>query len=375
MAAKREKTKVAGVYQLASLTRRHDGKSDVCYYYTFKNLEGKKVWVKAGWRSEGYSIQVAAGMRAKAIQCLRDGQELPNKRTGKCHIFSECWAIFDEKWLSTTIKHPDDERGRFERYIKPAFGHRRMDAITLMELEDFKNILLAKPLSPASVRLIVGDIRRVYRKMIEWDIYKGNDPTVKLAMPKVENARTRFLTPQEAQSLLQEILRRSKTWHNIAMLSLHTGMRLSEVLNVQFQDINLFAKTIRVRDGKTGSRTVHMTEMVHAILCEHLPAGASTLVFTGKNGRQLIATDTSNTFAKSVEACGLNPEGTDRRNRVCFHTLRHTYCSWLAMSGTPLYVIGEMVGHSSTEMTKRYSHLCPSSAKNTTVHIENMLKF
>lgn len=364
---------MAGVYQLTSTTRKHDGRYDICYYYTFKNYEGKKVWVKAGWRSEGYSIQVAADMRAKAIQCLRDGSALPSKRSAKGMTFAEGWALFDEKWLSTNIKHPDDERGRYTRDIKPLFGTRRMDAITVLELEDFKTALLDRPLSPASVRLILGDIRRVYRKLTSWDIYKGNDPTVKLSMPKVENARTRFLTPDEAKILLIEIERRSKTWYTIAMISLHTGMRLSEVLNLEVQDVNLFTKSIRVRDGKTGSRTVHMTTLVYETLADSIALPANGLIFTGKHGRHLVATDTSNTFAKSVEACGLNPAGTERRNRVCFHTLRHTYCSWLAMSGTPLYVIGEMVGHSSTEMTKRYAHLCPSSAKNTAVHIENML--
>jgi hypothetical protein len=42
-----------------------------------------------------------------------------------------------------------------------------------------------------------------------------------------------------------------------------------------------------------------------------------------------------------------------------FHTLRHTYCSWEAIKGTPLFKIARLVGHKTTAMTERYAHLCP----------------
>lgn len=80
------------------------------------------------------------------------------------------------------------------------------------------------------------------------------------------------------------------------------------------------------------------------------------------------ADSATNSFARAVADAQLNPSHVDRRHKVVFHTLRHTYCSWLASAGVPLYVIGEMVGHSSTEMTKRYSHLCPDK-RNQTVNV------
>lgn len=189
-------------------------------------------------------------------------------------------------------------------------------------------------------------------------------------MPRVDNARTRYLTPEEAQRLLNELKLHSQTWYAIAFVSLHTGMRLSEILHLEAQDVNFANGTLRIRDGKSGSRTAHMTAQICALLTEILPDRANALVFTGRNGRRLTDSDTSNTFLRSVNACGLNPEGTDARNRVSFHTLRHSYCSWLAMHGVPLYTIGELVGHSSPQMTKRYAHLCPSAAKEAARSIE-----
>ena len=45
---------------------------------------------------------------------------------------------------------------------------------------------------------------------------------------------------------------------------------------------------------------------------------------------------------------------------MVFHTLRHTFTSWLVMAGTPLYTVGKLLGHSTSAMTERYSHLAPN---------------
>jgi integrase len=57
----------------------------------------------------------------------------------------------------------------------------------------------------------------------------------------------------------------------------------------------------------------------------------------------------------------LNEGIEDPRERVCFHTLRHTYASWAAMAGVPLYTVGKAIGHKSIIMTQRYAHLSPDS--------------
>ncbi len=63
-------------------------------------------------------------------------------------------------------------------------------------------------------------------------------------------------------------------------------------------------------------------------------------------------TDTSNTFAKVIKALGFNDGLTDRRQKVVFHTLRHTFCSWLAIREFPCTPLENLLGHSSLEMTK-----------------------
>jgi len=261
---------------------------------------------------------------------------------------------------------------RYTCHIAPRFSSTPLDRITPLALETFKQELLGKGLAPASARLILGDIRRIYRKLISWNLYSGTVPTDGLKMPRADNARIRYLTPDEAERLLDALKTRSPSWWRMAMISLHTGMRIGEILSLRGSDINLPSRVVHVRDAKAGTRMAHMTDAVAPVFEDVMPATPDGLLFCSREGKPLRVTDTSNTFAKVIKALGFNDGLTDRRQKVVFHTLRHTFCSWLAIRGVPLYTIGELVGHSSLEMTKRYSHLCPDTKRKAISHVEVM---
>lgn len=362
----RKPTKFMGVYQLESTHKRFDGKPDLCFYITYKLPNGKKAWEKIGWRSEKMTAALASDIRADRMQQMRLGEAaVPIQRRKESGLtFDDAWAIFDEKWLPN-LKRADMERSFYTTYLKPAIGNKPLHMITPLELEDLKNSLLKKGLAPASVKLIVGNVRRVYNKMYEWDLYSGPKPMDRVKLPKVDNARDRFLTADEAQTLLAAVKKRSQLWYDVSLISLNTGMRLSEILGLRPQDVDLKSRVLHL-DGKTGRRSIPINDLVHETL-ERVVEGkkGSEFLFPSKKGTQLPSHSATNSFARAVADAGLNPPNVDRRHKVVFHTLRHTYCSWLAMEGVPLYVIGEMVGHSSPDMTKRYSHLCPDKKSQT----------
>ena len=359
-------TKFRGVYQLESTQRRCDGKPDICFYITYKSLDGRKVWEKIGWRSEEVSAALASGIRNDRLQKMRLGEDAaPAKKRKEAHItFGQAWALFDEKWLPN-LKRADMERKFYTSYLKEPLGNKPLDSITPMELEDLKIKLIKKGLAPATIRLILGNVRRVYNKMEEWDLYAGAKPMARIKLPKVDNARDRFLSADEAKTLLAAVKKRSQLWHDVSLISLNTGMRLSEIVALRQQDVDLNNKVLHL-DGKTGRRSIPMNDVIFATIQEVLEKRKdSELLFPSTKGTVLPSSSAKNSFARAVKDAGLNPPNVDRRHKVVFHSLRHTYCSWLAMEGVPLYVIGEMVGHSSPDMTKRYSHLCPDKRSQT----------
>ncbi len=67
---------------------------------------------------------------------------------------------------------------------------------------------------------------------------------------------------------------------------------------------------------------------------------------------------------KIVDKSGFNDSVEDARQKVVFHTCRHTFASWLAIQGTPLYTIAKLMGHKSLAISERYSHLSPDHKKH-----------
>ncbi len=370
----REKTRFAGVYS-RKLTNRNTGKADTAFDITYKSAEGKKVWVLIGYASDGVNAAYANKRRGAILDGISRGEKPKAQQAGKNMTFAEGWQIFNEKHLPS-LASPKDERNRYKWYLHEPLGHRKLESITLLDLEDMRADMLSKGYSTSTVRLALGDVRRVYRKLAAWGLYAGAIPTDGLRMPKLDNARTRYLTQDEAISLLDNLKTRSKAWHDIAFLSLHTGMRKGEVLALRGEHLDFAAKRILVKDAKTGSRIVVMTDEVMELLLSLRPDNPAKYIFSVKNSEGTIpmSTDSDESYVRAVRDCKLNDGITDRRHRVVFHTLRHTYCSWLAIAGVPLFTIGELVGHSSVEMTKRYSHLCPDAKQEAAALIGQLMK-
>lgn len=73
---------------------------------------------------------------------------------------------------------------------------------------------------------------------------------------------------------------------------------------------------------------------------------------------------------KDTDDKGFNKGVEDPRQRVVFHTLRHTFASWLAIQGTPILTIKELLGHKTLAMTGRYAHLIPDMKRRATLDLE-----
>lgn len=82
----------------------------------------------------------------------------------------------------------------------------------------------------------------------------------------------------------------------------------------------------------------------------------------------------SKTFKKVVDSIGLNKGITDPRERICFHSLRHTFASWAVIAGIPLYSVGKTLGHKTAVMTQRYAHLAPESHRSVFDAVANARK-
>lgn len=130
---------------------------------------------------------------------------------------------------------------------------------------------------------------------------------------------------------------------------------------------------IHVADPKKGeSRKAFMTPAVKKMFQSRGRGAPEELVFPARGAKHIVAI--SKAFSRAVERMGFNDGITDARQKVSFHTLRHTFASWLAIQGTPILAIKELMGHHSLAMTERYSHLIPDMKREAVAGIAKLME-
>jgi integrase len=207
-------------------------------------------------------------------------------------------------------------------------------------------------------------------KAREWGFYVGENPVSKVRLPSTANAnRVRFLSPEEANFLLMKIQEKSRQFYEICLISLHTGLRAGEVFSLRWQDIDVNNGLIRVADSKSGAaREAYMTEHLKEIFKGKTKGEPRELLFLSQRGERIKSV--SGTFDNVMDDLGLNRGVEDRRQKLVFHSLRHTFASWLALDGRPLHEIKELMGHRNIHMTERYAHLIPDQKKKAIKGLE-----
>lgn len=364
-----EKTKFIGVYFRKSRGgRMKGGKPDTCFYIAYRK-ESRLLWEKVGWAGEGYSPKLASEVRGERLRMIRHGQELP-KEKAKIPRFSEMAALYLEWAKENKARAGKDDSFLHGKHLKDPLGVKRLNEITAFDLEKLKSNLTKKELSPATVKHCLVLIRQIYNKGFQWGHYKGPNPIKGVKMPTLSNKRERFLSHEEADILLNELKAVSQSVHDQALLALHWGLRAGEIFNLRGQDLDFQNGIIRIMDPKNkASRTAYMAEAVREMLKARLPENLNDPIFKGReNGKERRFV--SKTFERAVDRLGLNKDVEDPRQKVVFHTLRHTFASWLAIQGTPLLTIKELLGHKTLAMTERYSHLIPSMKRDATLALE-----
>lgn len=350
-----------GVFAYESERKLFQGKPDACYYILYK-VDSKKRMEKVGWKSEGYTPQVAAEIRADRMKQIRHGEEVKtskeiqrDKRQANRDIDEIAAAYFatkqGERWRRI-------DENRYKKHISPLLGQKSVRTLCSLDVARVKQNM--KGLSAASVWGALEILRRV----VNYGAKVGMCPRLAfvIEMPKKDNEVVEYLAPEEAARLMR-VLDEWPTQDAPRMLKLamFTGMRRGEIFKLQDRDLDFRVGFITLRAPKGGkTASIPMNQVAREILeaqIEHRNEQwpDSPQIFPGRGGRQ--RTD-CNVVDRIKEAAGL-PESF----RI-FHGLRHHFAVTLANSGkVPLDMIGELLTHKSMAMTKRYGQFLPGTLK------------
>ncbi len=186
------------------------------------------------------------------------------------------------------------------------------------------------------------------------------NPCKEIPKPRVPERLPIFFSEAEFQVLLAQI--DSRDMKDLVLFAVNTGLRQMELLTLEWNQVNLERKSI-VLDNRghiTKSkkiRSVPLNDRASAVLQGRRDRTFGSLVFTmeGEPGRQHKV---SQGFKKYVRRTKLNP-------KLNFHSLRHTFASWLVQRGVSIYQVSKLLGHSSVNVTAIYSHLQPDDLRDS----------
>jgi len=229
--------------------------------------------------------------------------------------------------------------------------------------------------SPNTIRNTLSTVSGVWKLAVELGMVKGENPVARVKRPKIDNQRDRFFTRAEAAGLLSILKEKSPVAHDVALLSLFSGLRIGECLALTWADINLEEGRIYVKDTKNKrNRHAYITAEIRAMLTSRYKGQPKTEKVFGPNKKLTTYTTVLVNFRQALEELGLNDGITDRRQKLVIHSLRHTFASWLVQMGKPLYTVSRLMGHSGLKMTERYAHLAPETQRAAAMELEGFLK-
>ena len=228
---------------------------------------------------------------------------------------------------------------------------RKFKAIHIEEYINFRKQLAKKH---GTINREIGAIKTMFNRATEWGYLSINPAKNIKKLPDTTKKLPRFLTTYEIKAVLSEC---SPWLYNIVATLIVTGMRIGELINLTWHDINFEQKRIHIQSKEDWTpktyqiRTIPMHPVAFTIL-QKLPKDKK-YVFTSQTGIKIHSGRLQKRYFKKItEKLKLND--------ATIHTLRHTFASHLVMAGKDLFTIGKLLGHSNTKTTEIYSHVAPA---------------
>jgi integrase len=256
------------------------------------------------------------------------------------------WAKANKRSWSDDVLHA--------RVICEFFAGQTFNDIDRKMVEKFKdqraNTITVRGTSrtPATVNRELEVLSKIFSLAIDDEIIESN-PCRKVKKLRMDNQRTRHLSPAEEDRLMAALSGRRSHLKPLVTVAIYTGMRRGELLKLRRSHVDFGLNVINVKQTKTGKdRTVPMDVAVRETfvgLCEGL-SDDDFVFMNSRTGVQL--TDVKHGFKSACRDAGVLD--------LNFHDLRHTFGTRLADAGVDIVKIAELMGHQSILTTRRYTH-------------------
>lgn len=317
-------------------------RGDKAVFYMNFTVNGVRVFKSTQKFTKKEAKQVEANERQKMIN---EASMTPQERTSRTVLSDAIDQVYKARWKKN--KDGDGAQRNAMRFID-LMGDLPLSSINEDVVYEYISKLEDTNIKASTVNRYLAALKTVLRFKKQASDY--------IRLGKESKGRIRVIAKPEEQMLLATIRgvqlnMRNKFYPETADLIeilLDTGMRLSEAINLKYEDVNFTTNLISIWINKgERPRSVPMTKRVRAIL-------ENRRVVNGVKPFSITRHQAGHAWNYARKEMGFVDD-----KEFIMHALRHTCATRLVNKGVDLYVVKEFLGHSTIQVTERYAHLSP----------------
>lgn len=271
---------------------------------------------------------------------------------------SKDFAIEYEKFIECnhSEKYLISVKLTFKHFLKFFSPVRILNTITLKEIEAF--ITWLRKSAPKGFVVYFRTLKAAFSKASDWGYITIDNPCKRVKLPRTQINYPEFINELEMLQIADRV--ENKKIKNAIKFDFYTGLRLGELINLKWKNVDLNRNEIIVGDEKFTTkgkrqRKIPLSEKALKVLAEVKPKGdykefSGSFVFGKTPTFKYTGDCISKVFKRACHKVGIDP-------KIRFHSLRHSFASYLVQQGVSLYVIKDLLGHQTYAVTERYSHL------------------
>ncbi len=264
---------------------------------------------------------------------------------------------------SATILAYGNDIAQFNTFLETE-GVKLLEEISKDNIENFKKDLLNKSYTTKSIARKLNSIKTFFRYLKSEQMIKNN-PSDNVAHPKYILSPPRILTKMEYRSL-RDVCRHDYRMYAIIEMFLQTGIRISELANLEMEDVSDGKLTIREYESHV-ERIIPLNKPASQALENWLsirPESDSFSLFLTKTGRKFQVRNIRTAIDRYFKLADIH--------NATVNDLRHTFIAHQLKAGTPLTLVSKLAGHKRLSTTEKYLEFISDKSPNENLKLEEL---
>ncbi|HQB28397.1 MAG TPA: tyrosine-type recombinase/integrase [Paludibacter sp.] len=266
---------------------------------------------------------------------------------------------YEKNYSSHTVLSYDTDINQFFHFLKTDSEHFSLNDVEPVMIQQWILEMMQQGMSARSISRKVSALKSFWNYLLKQNFTQVN-PTLKIVLPKTKKPLPAFFKHREVSQVItdphipQDNFERIRDVLIVAVFYM-TGIRLSELINIQENDVDVVAGELRVIGKRNKERIIPLDKLlcekisIYIDKKEDLVGPGTSYLFVRANGMKMYPKLVSNIIRKLMSQVSTLPQ-------ISPHVLRHSFATALLDGGADINAVKELLGHSSLAATQVYTH-------------------